>query len=147
MAHSGQLSPQQVWEAYLCNVISSLHGPQMDLGAADMQMPAVCQGLTCHLLDRRVNVQGSMKDVQVPSSVPQLTTKHVLTMSFVEGQPITRLRVRACHSSVQRCLCLLCCIPLLGWQKCSDWASMVACSLFVSLSLAYRVIACNMMAK
>lgn len=34
-----------------------------------------------------------MKGVQVPSSVPQLTTKEVLTMSFVDGQPITRLKV------------------------------------------------------
>ena len=34
-----------------------------------------------------------MKGVQVPSSVPQLTTKEVLTMSFVAGQPITRLKV------------------------------------------------------
>ncbi len=42
-------------------------------------------------------VQGTMKGVQVPSSVPQLTTKNVLTMAFVEGQPITRLRVSSCH--------------------------------------------------
>ena len=41
-------------------------------------------------------LQGSMKGVQVPSSVPQLTTKEVLTMSFVAGQPITRLRVVFC---------------------------------------------------
>lgn len=38
-------------------------------------------------------LQSAMKGVQVPSSVPQLTTREVLTMSFVEGQPITRLRV------------------------------------------------------
>ena len=50
-------------------------------------------------------VQGTMKGVEVPSSVPQLTTKHVLTMSFVEGQPITRLRVSAHHMSVECCLC------------------------------------------
>ena len=37
--------------------------------------------------------QATMKGVHVPSSVPQLTTKQVLTMSFIEGQPITRLRV------------------------------------------------------
>ena len=41
-----------------------------------------------------------MKGVHVPSSVPQLTTKQILTMSFIEGQPITRLRV-----SLPPCCC------------------------------------------
>ena len=64
--------------------------------AVDIQPPA---GMT-HISIRvtlGVLVQGTMKGVQVPSSVPQLTTKQVLTMSFVEGQPITRLRVSCAH--------------------------------------------------
>ncbi|CAK0783630.1 hypothetical protein CVIRNUC_006829 [Coccomyxa viridis] len=38
------------------------------------------------------HLMATMKGVHVPSSVPQLTTKQILTMSFIEGQPITRLR-------------------------------------------------------
>lgn len=34
-----------------------------------------------------------MKDVEVPRSIPKMTTRRVLTMSFVEGDPITRLKV------------------------------------------------------
>ena len=34
-----------------------------------------------------------MKDVEIPRSIPKLTTARVLTMSFVEGDPITRLKV------------------------------------------------------
>jgi predicted unusual protein kinase regulating ubiquinone biosynthesis (AarF/ABC1/UbiB family) len=34
-----------------------------------------------------------MRDIEVPRSVPRLTTRQVLTMSFVEGDPITRLKV------------------------------------------------------
>ena len=40
-----------------------------------------------------LTLQATMKGVHVPSSVPQLTTKQILTMSFIDGQPITRLRV------------------------------------------------------
>lgn len=37
--------------------------------------------------------QAAMKDVEIPRSIPKLTTARVLTMSFVEGDPITRLKV------------------------------------------------------
>ena len=60
-------------------------------------------------------MQGAMKDVQVPSSVPQLTTKNVLTMSFIEGKPITRLRVRHHMPQLSACPVTSCImIPKLG---------------------------------
>ena len=37
--------------------------------------------------------QAAMRDVEIPRSIPRLTTPRVLTMSFVEGDPITRLKV------------------------------------------------------
>ena len=49
----------------------------------------------------------------MPSSVPQLTTKQVLTMSFVEGQPITRLRVRSHHTP-----CGMSFVPSVAAQPC-----------------------------
>ena len=34
-----------------------------------------------------------MRDVRVPRSIPRLTTRRVLTMQFLPGDPITRLKV------------------------------------------------------
>lgn len=38
-------------------------------------------------------MQAGMKGVEVPRSITKLTTQRVLTMSFVAGEPITRLKV------------------------------------------------------
>ncbi len=38
-------------------------------------------------------VQAGMRGVEVPRSITKLTTQRVLTMSFVAGDPITRLKV------------------------------------------------------
>ena len=37
--------------------------------------------------------QAAMRDVRVPRSIPRLTTTRVLTMEFLPGDPITRLKV------------------------------------------------------
>ena len=65
-----------------------------------------CRETYLYNVDHGGGLQATMKGVQVPSSVPQLTTKHVLTMSFVEGQPITRLRVNQPYHVPWTSICL-----------------------------------------
>lgn len=48
-------------------------------------------------------LQAGMKGIEVPHSIPRLTTRQVLTMSFVEGDPITRLKVNHTHNSIPQC--------------------------------------------
>ena len=57
-----------------------------------------------------LQVQAGMRDVEVPRSIPKLTTRRVLTMSFVEGDPITRLKVhlKACCPTAHSMVMLLC---------------------------------------
>jgi hypothetical protein len=50
----------------------------------------------CCLIRRACGVlpeQAEMRDVRVPRSIPRLTTRRVLTMQFLPGDPITRLKV------------------------------------------------------
>ena len=56
-----------------------------------------------------LQVQAGMRDVEVPRSIPKLTTRRVLTMSFVEGDPITRLKVhlKACCPTAHSMVVLL----------------------------------------
>ena len=48
-------------------------------------------------------VQAGMKGIEVPRSIPKLTTRRVLTMSFVAGDPITRLKVPCCPLPRHKC--------------------------------------------
>ncbi len=47
-------------------------------------------------------MQAGMKGVEVPRSITKLTTQRVLTMSFVAGDPITRLKVAPALTSCSR---------------------------------------------
>ena len=46
-------------------------------------------------------VQGMRKQVEVPRSIPGLVTQRMLTMTFLEGTQITRLRNKVCLLRMQ----------------------------------------------
>ena len=73
--------------------------------------------------------QAAMKDVEIPTSIPRLTTQRVLTMSFVEGRPhhppqgpshdgLHLSIICTLHVANRHCITALCCKVEL--QSCPD---------------------------